>query len=73
MNFRFHGVILAWTNAAILFQSHWWHHPMWLPKSQVYISHDDGTSWEVNVRAWLANKNNLDEFSEVTEEWPEYG
>jgi hypothetical protein len=55
---------------ALLFQSHYWEAPMWLPLSQVEIIQDFDSPLEtvVKVSAWLCSKNELSEFTHYTEE-----
>ena len=62
----FEGLVMQRTAKALLFWGWYWHGPLWLPLSQVHID-VDGDGFVVKVKGWLANKNNLQEFTEYTE------
>lgn len=66
----FEGVVHVMSARALLFQSHYWEAPMWLPLSQVEIIEDFDCPLEtvVKVSAWLCGKNDLKEFSHYTTE-----
>lgn len=64
----FLGVILIKTHKAILFQSHYWHVPSWLPLSQCdVITSLDTEEVEVRVKSWLPRKSGYSETSEILE------
>jgi hypothetical protein len=66
----FEGTVHVMSARALLFQSHYWEAPMWLPLSQVEIIQDFDSPLEtvVKVSAWLCGKNELSEFTRYTEE-----
>ena len=65
----FEGYIHMATARAVLFQSHFWGAPLWLPMSQIEINHDyDGMEKVVKVAGWLCRKKQLLEFTPYTED-----
>lgn len=66
----FEGVTHVQTARAILFQSHYWEAPMWLPISQIQIerTHDEPLETVVKVKSWLCSKRGFHEFSYYTKE-----
>lgn len=66
----FEGVTLAQTARAILFQSHYWEAPMWLPTSQieVEVTFDEPLETVIKVKSWLCSKRGFHEFNHYTDE-----
>lgn len=62
---RFIGYIRAHTDRAFLFQDHFWHHPDWMPKSQIEAAFDpDSTEVVIEASNWICSKKNIKEFEE---------
>ena len=69
MKTTFEGVVHQNTAKAVLFQSHFWDAPVWLPRSQTSI-YKDGEEEEnvvVKVNDWLCNKRGMLEFTYYNE------
>jgi hypothetical protein len=66
----FEGVIHFTSARAILFQSHYWEGPIWLPLSQIEMYPDYDSAFEVVVKvsSWICGKNELEEFTYYSEE-----
>ncbi len=68
MNSEFVGYIHAESPLSVLFHGHFWHSPIWLPKSQIQVlMYNPWESTEVRVRVkdWLCRRKSLGEFEEV--------
>lgn len=66
MNNSFLGYIVMTTNRAILFWGHFWHAPIWLPKSNATVRTNlDNDEVEVRATDWICGKNNMEEFREL--------
>ena len=63
----FEGYVLRMTPKAIQFQSYYWDGAIWLPLSQVVLVPDGEMTHVVYVKAWLANKRGLLEFTHYSE------
>lgn len=60
----FEGYIHVSTSGALLFQSHYWEAPLWVPKSQSYVETDpDSMEVVVKIKDWLCRKKKLMEFT----------
>jgi hypothetical protein len=65
----FEGYVHMQTARALLFQSHYWEAPMWIPLSQAEVEKDfDSLETVVHVKDWLCRKKNLLEFTFYVEE-----
>lgn len=66
----FEGTVHFVTSRAILFQSYYWESPLWLPMSQIQLTQDADSDFEVIVKVspWLCGKNELEEFRYYSEE-----
>lgn len=65
----FEGYVHFSTPKAILFQSHYWEAPMWLPLSQIFAESEvDSMETVVKVKDWLVGKKGLLEFTPYTVE-----
>lgn len=63
---HFTGYLHGHTARALLFQSHYWHAPRWLPRSQCLLEADvDCSEVSVRVSDWLCDKNGIHEFREI--------
>ena len=67
---QLNGYVVTQTTKAVLFWDHFWHGPLWLPKSQMHewCGNPDSPYVEVQVviTDWIANKQEppLYEFTE---------
>lgn len=59
----FEGFVIAETDRALLFQSHYWLNADWLPRSQITILREIDTH-EIRVLAsnWICLQKNIEEF-----------
>ncbi len=64
----FEGIIHNSSGKAILFQSHYWEAPLWLPRSQLWLNQDSEDEWVIRVKDWLCEKKDLMEFVQYTQE-----
>lgn len=64
----YEGRILAVVGRTFLFQSHYWHGPIFLPISQVTVEPDGEMDCVIHLKDWLARKNDIPEFTELTQE-----
>lgn len=66
----FEGHVEFFTGAAVLFWGVYWESPLWLPLSQVTLFVDDleNDTWVLILNGWLADKNDLREFTHYTKE-----
>ena len=64
---EFCGILMGYSFKAILFQDHFWHVPVWLPRSQLNPLTPllDSQEARIEVKSWLCDKNGLFEFLEV--------
>lgn len=62
MRCQFEGYILHDTNRAVLFQSHYWEEPDFMPKSQIEIIRDPDTDEVVLIASsWISKQKGLKE------------
>lgn len=74
MKHTFEGFVVMHTQRAILFQSHYWESPEWMPRSQIEYNRCWDTG-EVTVVAssWICGQKDLREFEYREEQEPYVG